>query len=124
MDARNATPAKISFAKTAAPNPDSAVVRTILSPDAIVPDPENRRIVEDEDFDALCDSIRVMGLLQPLQVWRQPDGKHLLVDGERRWRAARAISLAQVPCDVWPVETDRRRIAIAGLVLNEHRRAH
>lgn len=101
-----------------------AVTRAILATDAVVPDTDNRRIVEDEDFEALSDSIRVLGLLQPLQVWRRPDGTHRLIDGERRWQAARKIGLAQVPCDVWPAETDRRRVAVAGLVLNEHRRAH
>jgi len=62
--------------------------------------------------------------LQPVQVWQRPDGTHRLIDGERRWRAARKVGLAEVPCDVWPGDADPRRVAVAGLVLNEHRRAH
>jgi ParB-like chromosome segregation protein Spo0J len=52
----------------------SPVVRAVLPTEAIVPDPANRRVVEDDDFDALCDSIRVLGVLQPPHVVRQADG--------------------------------------------------
>src|SRR5262245_56422801 len=65
-----------------------------------------------------------MGLLDPVQVWRRPDGAHRLIDGERRWRAAQKVGLVEIPCDAWPTESDPRRVAVAGLVLNEHRRAH
>jgi ParB family chromosome partitioning protein len=102
----------------------TSVVRTLIPTTTIVPDEANRRVIEDDDFEALCDSIRVLGVLQPVQVWRRPDGTHRLIDGERRWRAARKVGLAEIACDVWPGETDPRRVALAGLVLNEHRRAH
>ncbi len=102
----------------------AGVMRMVLPTGAIVPDQENRRVTEDDEFDALCDSIRLLGLLQPVQVWQRPDGTHRLIDGERRWRAARKVGLAEVPCDVWPGDADPRRVAVAGLVLNEHRRAH
>lgn len=101
----------------------SNVVRAVLPTETIVPDPENRSIVEDEDFEALCDSMRLLGLLQPVHVWRQANGSHRLIDGERRWRAARKIGLGELACEVWSDE-DQRRVAVAGLVLNEHRRAH
>jgi ParB family chromosome partitioning protein len=96
----------------------------MLPPSAIVPDPDNRRMLDDEDFASLCDSIRVSGILQPLQVWRRPDGTHRLIDGERRWRAAQTLGVNEVPCDVWPSDADPRRVAVAGLALNEHRKAH
>ena len=105
---------------------NTATVSRILVPLAtIVPDQDNRRIVEDDDFEALCDSIRVLGVLQPLQVWRRPDGTYRLIDGERRWRASRKVGMSEVvACDVWPSEADPRRVAVAGFALNEHRRAH
>ena len=98
--------------------------RAMLPPSAIAPDERNRRIVEDDDFELLCDSIRVSGVLQPLQVWRRADGAHRLIDGERRWRAAQKLGLKELPCEVWPSDSDPRRVAIAGLALNEHRKAH
>jgi ParB family chromosome partitioning protein len=114
----------VKTATTTHARPQFAAVRTLLPPAAIVPDPRSRRIVEDDDFDALCDSIRVLGVLLPLQVVPRSDGMHCLIDGERRWRAAQKVGLAETPCDVWPADTDARRVAVAGLVLNEHRKAH
>jgi ParB family chromosome partitioning protein len=102
----------------------SETVRVVLPIAEIVPDEQNRRIVEDDELVVLGESIRLFGVLQPIQVWRRPDGSHRLIDGERRWRAARSAGLAEIPCDVWPGESDPRRVAVAGLVLNEHRRAH
>ncbi len=103
---------------------DASVTRTTLLVSAIEPDSRNRVIAEDDEFAALCDSIRVSGLLQPVQVWRQADGKHDIIDGERRWRAAQKVGLTEIPCDVWPADADRRRVAVAALALNEHRSAH
>lgn len=98
--------------------------RTMLPIAEIVPDPGNRHISHDEDFESLCDSIRVSGVLQPLQVWRRADGTHRIVDGERRWRAAQKLELEHVPCEVWPSDADPQRVTVAGLALNEHRKAH
>jgi ParB family chromosome partitioning protein len=102
----------------------SGTVRVVLPLTAIVPDEDNRKIAEDDELVALGESIRLFGVLQPLQVWRRPDGCHRLIDGERRWRAAHKAGLVEIPCDVWPGDSDPRRVAVAGLVLNEHRRAN
>ena len=117
-DAR--TTSDVALTRTA----EVLVVRALVPVTSILPDSSNRMIKEDDDFDALSDSIRVHGLLAPVHVWRQSDRTHRLIDGERRWRAATKVGLAEIACDVWPTETDRRRIAVAGLALNEHRKAH
>jgi len=44
----------------------------------------------------LIDSIREKGIIQPLIV-RQVNGKHELIAGERRWRAAQQVGLAEAP---------------------------
>src|SRR6266851_4420868 len=44
----------------------------------------------------LVDSIRQHGIIQPLIV-RQINGRHELIAGERRWRAAQEAGLMQVP---------------------------
>src|ERR1051325_11838599 len=44
----------------------------------------------------LVDSIRQHGIIQPLIV-RRVDGRHELIAGERRWRAAQELGLAEVP---------------------------
>jgi ParB family chromosome partitioning protein len=104
---------------------DRGVTRIELSPDSLVPDPNNRAIDEgDEEFATLLDSIRVMGVLAAVQAQRRSDGTLQLIDGERRWRAARRAGLATVPCDVWPESTHPRDVTLAGVILNEQRQAH
>ncbi len=49
-----------------------------------------------EALQALSDSIKERGVLQPLLVRRQGD-KYELIAGERRWRAAQMAGLAEVP---------------------------
>jgi ParB/RepB/Spo0J family partition protein len=91
----------------------------------IVRDDDNRAIDEaDEDFMTLVDSVRVMRVLVALQVRRCGDGKYRIIDGERRWRAARHVGLVMVPCDVWPDHALPRDVMLAGVVINEQRQAH
>jgi ParB family chromosome partitioning protein len=103
---------------------ETEVIREHVPIDRITPDVHNRRIVEDDDFDLLCDSIRVLGILQPRQVLQQADGTYRLIDGERRWRAACKAGLETIPCDVWPEGADLQRASVAAIILNEHRAAH
>jgi hypothetical protein len=57
--------------------------------DAIVPNPRQPRSVFDGDaLDELVDSIREVGLLQPVVVRPLGDDTYELVMGERRWRAS------------------------------------
>jgi ParB family chromosome partitioning protein len=104
------------------PGADAAVVRAIVPTSAIVPDADNRRIAEDDDFEALCDSIRLLGILQAVQVWRRPDGTHRLIDGERRWRAAQRAGLLKVPVAIREVEEgSREKLLELALVENIQR---
>ena len=43
-------------------------------------------------------SVRESGVLEPLLVRAAADGRFEIIAGERRWRAARAVGLAAVPC--------------------------
>ena len=47
----------------------------------------------------LTDSIRAVGVLEPLIVTPTDDGGHMLLFGHRRRAAAIAAGLATVPCD-------------------------
>ena len=89
--------------------------------DQIVPNPRQpRRSFDDESIGELARSIEEVGVLQPLLV-REGAGDTLeLVAGERRWRAARAAGLFEVP--VLVVETDERGSLERALVENIHRR--
>jgi ParB family chromosome partitioning protein len=55
-----------------------------------------------EDFDqgeleAMAETIKLVGLVQPVRLRETDDGRLLLVAGERRFRAARLAGLEKVP---------------------------
>ncbi len=72
-----------------------------LAIDMIEPNPDQpRRHFDADHLQELTDSIREKGVLQPLVV-RPADGeRYQIVAGERRWRAAQAAGLHQIPAIV------------------------
>ncbi len=56
-----------------------------------------RRRFDDKALEELTSSIRERGLLQPILVRPRDDGRYEIVAGERRWRAAQAARLHEVP---------------------------
>jgi ParB family chromosome partitioning protein len=64
---------------------------------AIRPNPQQpREHFDEESLAALAESIREVGVLQPVLVRAGGDGFELIA-GERRWRAARRIGLTTIP---------------------------
>ncbi len=61
------------------------------------------------DLQGLTDSVREKGVLEPLLVRFMPEsGKYMIISGERRYLAARAAGLSELPCiekDVDDAET-------------------
>ncbi len=56
---------------------------------AIFPNPKQpRRHFDEEALAELADSVRILGVIQPVTVKREDDGRHTIISGERRWRAA------------------------------------
>jgi ParB family transcriptional regulator, chromosome partitioning protein len=65
--------------------------------DRIVPTPlQPRTVFRDEHLEELVASIREQGIIQPL-IARQRGDKYELIAGERRWRAAQRVGLAEAP---------------------------
>jgi ParB family transcriptional regulator, chromosome partitioning protein len=56
-----------------------------------------REHFDEEALGALADSIREVGLLQPVLVRAAEGGGYELIAGERRWRAARRVGLQTIP---------------------------
>jgi ParB family chromosome partitioning protein len=102
---------------------DEAASRQTIPVDLIDPDPQNRVVVDDEELRGLADSIRVLGLLQPIHVRAQSNGRFMIVDGERRWRSSMLAGLVEIPCEVWRADRAERDAKLAGVVLNEQRKA-
>jgi ParB family transcriptional regulator, chromosome partitioning protein len=68
------------------------IALTSIIPSALQPRKEFGR----DALQELVDSIRQHGIIQPLLV-RPVNGRHELIAGERRWRAAQEAGLAEVP---------------------------
>jgi ParB family transcriptional regulator, chromosome partitioning protein len=56
-----------------------------------------RTAFDDTALQQLADSIKRHGILQPLVITPQGQGKYVIIAGERRWRAAQLAGLAKVP---------------------------
>jgi len=78
-----------------------------------------RRHFDEAALGELADSIREVGLLQPVLVRADADGGYELIAGERRWRAARRAGLQSIPALVRT--TDDSSALEHALVENLHR---
>lgn len=73
-----------------------------IDPRALQRNPENPRLIfRADDLQHLEDSIKARGILVPLTVYEDA-GKYFIMDGERRWRCAMRLALANVPVIVQP----------------------
>jgi ParB/RepB/Spo0J family partition protein len=71
--------------------------------DRILPNPQQPRTAIDEtELLALSDSILEHGLINPIAVEQGEGGYYILIDGERRWRAARLAGLTEIEASVRP----------------------
>lgn len=93
---------------------------TVLPLQKVEPNPNQpRKHFDEEELQALADSIAAHGLLQPLAVRDMGGGFYQIIAGERRWRAARLAGLSEVPVVV--VEADDRTVMELALVENLQR---
>lgn len=63
-----------------------------------------RKRIDEDELRPLADSIRELGVLQPILVRKSGDGTYELIAGERRWRASQLAGLDRVPAIVRDVE--------------------
>jgi ParB family chromosome partitioning protein len=84
----------------------------LINIDAIHPDPaQPRKHFDDEGITELTDSILIHGVLQPITVEAEEDGKYKLISGERRYRAAGRAALTELPCIVLTPSDSKDRFA-------------
>jgi ParB family chromosome partitioning protein len=108
-------PTKAAPPKVAAESPG-----TTVPVGSIVPNPHQpRKVFAEEEIRELAASIRVDGLLQPIVVCRRGD-QHVLIAGERRWRAMQSLGWTDIPAVVKEVADDREMLVLA-LVENVQR---
>ena len=86
----------------------------------VEPNPDQpRRDFDEEELQALADSIREHGIIQPLTVRELNSGYYQIIAGERRWRAARLANLSEVPVVV--IEADDKKAMELALIENLQR---
>ena len=86
----------------------------------VEPNPDQpRREFDEEELQALADSISVHGIIQPLTVRELPSGYYQIIAGERRWRAARMAGISDVPVVV--IEADDKKAMELALIENLQR---
>lgn len=106
----------------APPSIPDAAPRTVLPITALEPGPfQPRTAIDPAALEDLTASIRHQGVLQPLLARPHPGarGRYQIIAGERRWRAAQAAGLHEVPVLVRPL-SDAEAMA-AALVENLQR---
>ena len=82
---------------TDAPKQSSADILRIPV-DLIEPNPYQPRMTFDQEaLDELADSIRTLGLIQPITVRKVAEGKYQIISGERRFRASRLAGMDMIP---------------------------
>lgn len=89
---------------------------------AVLPDPDQpRREFSKPALTALADSIKARGVQVPLLIRKTEAGKFMLIDGERRLRAAREAGLKKVPVLLRDSDDDPAQIRIDQTMLNLQR---
>ena len=124
---RGADPAALAAADPMPPgSADSAAVPVFgahymeISISAIMPNPRQPRRSFDEDaLEELAESIRQVGLLQPVVVRAAGPDRYELIMGERRWRASQRAGLTEIGAIV--KQTQDNDLLRDALIENLHR---
>ena len=75
--------------------------------DDIQPNPNQpRRECDDDSLQELANSIRQIGLVQPITLRDMGDGTYTIIAGERRWRASQRVGLVTIPAYIRTVDDE------------------
>lgn len=86
----------------------------------VEPNPDQpRRDFDEEELQALSESIAEHGVIQPLTVRELPNGYYQIIAGERRWRASRMANLSEIPAVI--IEADDKKAMELALIENLQR---
>lgn len=90
-----------------------------IAVECIIPSPNQpRKDFKPDELNELAESIRTVGLIQPITV-RPAGDSYELIAGERRWRAAKLAGLSQISAIVEPAAGQRS--ALMSLIENIQR---
>ncbi len=79
-----------------------------------------RREFDEEALQELANSIKEIGIIQPITLRKMADNKYQIIAGERRWRASQIAGLTSIPAYI-RTETDEAMVGIMAIVENVQR---
>lgn len=86
----------------------------------IEPNPKQpRRNFDLEKLEALSESLKTHGVIQPVLVKENKNGMYTIIAGERRWRASKLAGLKEIPCII--KEFDEKELMEVALIENLQR---
>jgi ParB family chromosome partitioning protein len=65
-----------------------------------------RREFDPESLQELANSIRELGIVQPITLRQLPNGKYQIVAGERRWRASQLAGINSIPAYIRTIDDE------------------
>ena len=78
-----------------------------VSVEKIQPNPNQpRRDFDDDSLQELANSIRQIGIIQPITLRDMGDGTYTIIAGERRWRASQRAGLTHIPAYIRTVDDE------------------
>ncbi len=95
------------FDPTAAEDKKNSELKQIRITEIVRDEDQPRREFDQDAINALAQSIKEHGVLQPIVVTRE-DGKYKIVAGERRWRASKIAGLDRIPAIVRTLDSQNR----------------
>jgi ParB family chromosome partitioning protein len=101
------------------PADTSGILRSLALDQIQTGTDQPREIFHEEKLQELAQSIRANGLIQPIAVFKNPQGRYTIIAGERRWRAARLAGLTHIMAFVREVE--RHQVLELALIENLQR---
>ena len=78
-----------------------------VSIEKIQPNPNQpRRDFDDDSLQELANSIRQIGIIQPITLRDMGDDTYIIIAGERRWRASQRAGLTRIPAYIRTVDDE------------------
>ena len=78
-----------------------------IAVDQITPNPNQpRREFDEQAMQELANSIREIGIIQPVTLRQMEDGRYQIIAGERRWRASQMAGLQTIPAYIRTVKDE------------------
>lgn len=92
----------------------------LIPQEDIYPNPnQHRRRFDFDELEGLAQSIRQNGIIQPIAVRVNGQGKYELISGERRLRASRLVGITRLPCII--MDANDEKSALFSLIENVQR---